>query len=144
MLKERRASKLRIKRARAIQNVALPAVHSAIELAIDGQVGAAVRIGGGELLIDIDAEAGSVARVHHPVGKSVGVRKDAIGFVGVAHVFLNAEIVDAEIEMKGGGHADGTHVGGAVTASADVVKISEAGDFSQMRNSAGVHDCGAD
>ena len=34
---------------------ALPTVHGAVELAIDGQVGAAVRIGGGELLVDIDA-----------------------------------------------------------------------------------------
>src|SRR5258708_23684978 len=102
----------------------LPAVHGAVELAIDGQVGAAVRIVGGELLIDVDAQAGGVAGVHHSVGEGVGMRKDAIGFGGVVQVFLNAEIVDADIEMQSGGHADGTHIGGAVTAGADLIHLS--------------------
>src|SRR5882724_7542247 len=128
----------------ALQHRGLPAVHGAVEFAIDGQVCAAVGVGGGDLLVDIDAEAGGVAGVHHSVGESVGVGKDAIGFVSVAHVFLDAEIVDAEIEVESGGHADRAHIGGAVTAGADVVEVGEAGDFSQMGNSAGVHDGGAD
>src|ERR1700687_6203242 len=82
--------------------------------------------------------------MHHSVGKSIGVREDAIGFRGVVHVFLNAEIVDAEIEMQSGGHADGAHIGGAVTAGADQVNLGKAGNFSQMGNSTGVHDGGAD
>src|SRR5438309_2017524 len=39
----------------ALQHRGLPTVHGAVELAIDGQVGAAVRVGGGDLLVDIDA-----------------------------------------------------------------------------------------
>src|SRR5882762_11004413 len=128
----------------ALQHRGLPTMHGAVELAIDGQVCAAVRVCGGDLLVDIDAEAGGVAGVHHAVGESVGVGEDAIGFISVAHVFLNAEIVDAEIEVESGGHADGAHIGGAVTAGADVIEVSEAGDFSQMGNSAGVDDRDAD
>src|SRR5882672_9179164 len=127
----------------ALQHRGLPTMHGAVELAIDGQVCAAVRVRGGDLLVDIDAEAGGVAGVHHSVGEGVGVGEDAIGFIGVAHVFLNAKIVDAEIEVERGGHADGAHIGGAVTAGADVVEVGEAGDFSQLGNSAGVHDGGA-
>src|SRR5467141_2089582 len=126
------------------QRRALPTVHGAVELAIDGQVRAAVRIVSCELLIDVHTEAGGVAGMHHSVGKGIGMREDAIGFGGVVHVFLDAEIVDAEIEMEGGGHADRAHIGGAVTAGADLVQLGEAGDFSQMGNSAGVHDRGAD
>src|ERR1700730_14257075 len=119
-------------------------MHCAVEFAIDGQVRAAIRIVGCELFVDVHAEAGRVAGIHHSVGKGVGVREDAIGFGGVVHVFLNAEIVDAEIEMQSGGHADGTHVGGGVPAGADLVHLGEAGNFSEMGNSAGVHYGGAD
>src|ERR1700730_10078212 len=76
----------------------------------------------------------------HSVRESIGVREHAIGFSCVAHVFLNAEIGDAEIEMQGGGSADRAHVRGAVTAGADLVDLCEAGNFSEMGNSAGVHD----
>src|SRR5260370_36307307 len=128
----------------ALQHRALPTVHGAVELAIDGQVRAAVRIIRCELLVDVHAEAGGVAGMHHFVGESVGVRKDAIGFGGVVHVFLNAEIVNAEIEMQSGGHAYGAHIGGAVTTGADLVQLGKAGDFSQMGNSCGVHHGGAE
>src|SRR4029077_14597097 len=55
------------------QRRALPTVHGAVELAIDGQVRAAVRIVGCELLVDVHTEAGDVAGVHHSVGKGVRV-----------------------------------------------------------------------
>ena len=119
-------------------------MHCPVELAIDRKVRAAVRIVGCEPLVDVYAKAGSVAGVHHSVGEGVGVGEDAIGFGGVVHVFLNAEIVNAEIEMQSGGHADGAHVSRAVTAGADLVYFGEAGNFSQMGNSAGVYDGGAD
>jgi len=82
--------------------------------------------------------------MHHSVGKTVGVRKHAVRFRGVAHVFLNAEIGDAEIEMQSGGSADGAHVRGAVAAGADLIDFCKAGNFSEMGNSASVHDGGAD
>src|SRR5258708_6985593 len=64
----------------ALQHRGLPAVHGAVEFAIDGQVCAAVRVGGGELLVDIYAETGGDAGVHHAGGEGVGVGEDAIGF----------------------------------------------------------------
>src|SRR5260370_40908738 len=89
----------------------LPTVHGAVELAIDGQVRAAIGIVGGELLVNIDAEAGSITGVHHSVGTGVGVWKDAISLIGVTHVFLNAEIVTGIIKTQSACHADGAEVG---------------------------------
>src|ERR1700676_1399324 len=82
--------------------------------------------------------------MHHSVGERVGVREYAIGFGGVVHVFLNAEIGNAEIEMQSGGHAHGAHIRSAVASGTDVIYVGEAGDFSEMRNSAGVPDSRAD
>src|SRR6266849_5331750 len=64
---------------RHARSVALPTVHGSVELAIDGQVRATIGTVGGELLVNVYAEAGSVAGIHHSGGKRVGVRKDAIG-----------------------------------------------------------------
>src|SRR4029077_5925624 len=113
----------------------LPTVHGAVELAIDGQVRAAIRIVGCELLVDVHAEAGGIAGMHHSVGKGVGMREDAIGFGGVVHIFLNAEIMDAEIEMKRSGHAYGAHIGVPMTDEEILVQLVEACNYSQMGNS---------
>jgi len=81
--------------------------------------------------------------VHHAIGEGVGVGEDAIGLVSVAHVFLNAEIWTLRSKWRAAAMQTDS-IGGAVTASADVVEVSEAGDFSQMGNSAGVDEprCG--
>src|SRR5215467_4388562 len=62
----------------------------------------------------------------------------------MAHVFLDAEIVDAEIEMKRGGHADRAHIRGAMAASADVVNLGERSDLAKMGDSPGVYHGDAD
>jgi tetratricopeptide (TPR) repeat protein len=56
--------------------------------------------------VDVDAKSRRVPRVHDAVGELVGVREHAIGVRGVRHVFLNAEIVDADVEVQRRRHAD--------------------------------------
>src|SRR6516165_3478075 len=97
-------------------NVLLPAVHGAVEFAVYGKIRPSVRVTPGEGLVDIDAEAGFVARMHHAVSEGISVWEDAIRFVGMPHIFLDSEVVNAQIEMQHGRHADGAHVRGAVRA----------------------------
>src|SRR5436190_15739000 len=78
-------------------NCRLPAVNRAVELAVDGKVGAFVGVLRGQRLVDVDAQPGALARVQRPVRKAVRVREHAIRVVGVAHVLLDAEVVDREI-----------------------------------------------
>src|SRR5690348_4337849 len=82
----------------------LPVEKSAVELAVDGQVGALVGILRGEGFVQIDAESGRVAGVHIAVAEGIMVRENGVGFGGVRHMLLNAEVVDGEAEVQRGGH----------------------------------------
>ena len=82
--------------------------------------------------------------MHVAIFESVGVWKDGIGFRCVRHVFLDTKVVNAEIEMKCSGHADGAQVGGAVWTHADVIEFSEIGDSFQLSDAAGMKDGRAD
>src|SRR5260370_41770752 len=74
----------------------LPTVHRPIQFAIDRQVCPAIRIFGRKHFIDIHAQARGIARMHHSVRKSVGMRKHAVRLLRVAHEFLDPEIMDAQ------------------------------------------------
>src|SRR5262245_33915662 len=71
----------------------LPAMHRAIDLPVDWQVGPFIRVLGRERLVDVHAQTGRVAWMHHAVVEAIVMGKNAVGLIGVAHVFLNAEIV---------------------------------------------------
>jgi hypothetical protein len=67
----------------------------------------------------------------HDAGfESVGMRKDGVGFFRMAHVLLNSKIVDTEVEVECGGHADGAKVRGAVATGSNMIHFGEVGDFS--------------
>ncbi len=70
-----------------------------------GKIGALVGIFGGERLVDIDAQARLIARVQRAVGEAIGVREDRIGLLGMAHIFLDAEIRHRQVEMQRRRHA---------------------------------------
>ena len=82
--------------------------------------------------------------MHEAVLERVGMRKHAIGLFGVPHVFLDAEVVDAEVEMQRRRHADRTQVGGAMRSGAHLVQLGEGRDLAQMADAAGAHHRGAD
>ena len=58
--------------------------------------------------------------------------KNAVRFVGVAHIFLDAKIMDTQIEMQRGSHTHGAQIGRAVRARADLIELRQTGDFPQV------------
>ncbi len=62
----------------------------------------------------------------------------------MGHVFLDAEVVDGEAEVEGGGHGDGGQIRSAVEAGADVVECSEVGGLFEVGDAAAVDDGHAD
>src|SRR5216683_4287362 len=66
----------------------LPAVHRSIQFAVDREIGTLVRVFCRQRLVDLHSHSRCIARVHRPIFKSVVVRKDAVGLIGVPHVFL--------------------------------------------------------
>lgn len=73
--------------------------------AVDRQVLALVGVLRGELLVDIHAVAGRLARVQHALVEGVGMREDGVGLLGVRHVFLDAEVGHPEVEVQRRAHA---------------------------------------
>src|SRR5687768_16973006 len=82
--------------------VGLPVPESAIELAVDRQVRALVRVLRGECFVEVDAMSGSVSRLHVPVGVRVRAREDLQRLGGVAHELLNGHVTRGHVEMKRG------------------------------------------
>ncbi len=114
-------------------------MHRSVKFPIDGKVRSLVRIASSQGLVDVDTKARSVTRVHHAIRKYIAVGKDTVGFLGVAHIFLYAKVVDTQVEMQRRRHADGAQIRGAVRPRADVIDLGEVGDLPQMRDAAGVH-----
>ena len=98
----------------------------------------------GERLVDVDAEARRVPRMHGAAVEGVRVWKHRVGLLRVAHVFLDPEIVDAEIEMQRGRHRDRAEIGGAMRSRPHVVQLGERRDFPQVADPPAVHDGHAD
>ena len=82
--------------------------------------------------INIHAKTGGIARVHHSTGKAIGMRKDTVGLIRMAHIFLDAKIVDAQIKMQRGSHAHGTQIGRAMRSRPDLIKLCQTGDLPQV------------
>ena len=82
--------------------------------------------------------------MHAAVLEAVGVREDLIGLRRVRHVFLDAEVRHAQIEVQRRAHAHRREVGGSVAAGAHAIEIGEVGDPPQMGDPAGVDHRGAD
>src|SRR4051794_40719291 len=80
--------------------VSSPIVHRAVLQPVHRQVGALVGVTGGELFIELDAEAGGVTGVERYVAKAVAVREDGVRLLGVAHIFLDSEIRHRQVEVK--------------------------------------------
>ena len=70
----------------------------------------------GQLLVDVDPEAGSISRVHVPFAETVPMGEHLVGQTGMRHVFLDAEVVDGEPEVQRRRHGDGRKVGRTVEA----------------------------
>src|SRR5207342_898211 len=55
----------------------------------------------------------------------------------VAHAFLNAEVVDAEVEVQRGRHTHGAEIGGAVRSGPHVMQLGQVRDLPEMTDATG-------
>ena len=83
-------------------------------------------------VVDVDAVAGGFADEQLALFEVVVVGEDRVGFLGVAHVFLDAEVRNPGIEMQRAAHGDGREVRRAMAASADLVHAGKVGQSAQM------------
>jgi Gylcosyl hydrolase family 115 C-terminal domain len=75
-------------------------VQCAVQKAVDGQVSPLIGVGRSQFFVEIDAQTGRFAGMHIAVLKSISVRKYSVGLCRVRHVFLNAKVMDTQIEVK--------------------------------------------
>ena len=121
-----------------------PVVHRAVEAAVHGQVLGVVR----EALRPPPRRSRRRARVPRRGAcsrrRTCSRAEDLVGRVAVAHVLLDAEVRDADVDVQRGGHGDRREVGGAVGAGADVVQVRQVEDAAQVGDAAGVRrpSCG--
>src|SRR5215467_4887413 len=83
----------------------LPVMHRPIEFAIHRQVRSLIGELRRQILVDFNPQPRLVSWMHPSVLKVVGMEKDFVGLRSVPHVLLDTEVVHAQIEMQGGGHA---------------------------------------
>src|SRR5258708_40101990 len=131
----------RVRRAVDTRLSSSPTVYRAIGSPVDRQICALIWILRCQGLVDVDAEPRRVTRVHESVLKCVAVGEDALGFLAVAHVFLYAEVVHAQIEVEGGRHTNRTQVRRAMRAGLYLIQLGQRSDFSEMGDASCVHDC---
>src|SRR5262245_39577605 len=84
-----------------------PAMDGAVESARDRQVRALVGVFRGQVLVDVHTQPGRFAGLHEAGLERIGVREDGVGLRGVWHQLLDPEVVDGDVEVQGGRHADG-------------------------------------
>lgn len=75
---------------------------------------------GGEILIDIDAEAGGLVYVHVAVFHCGVAGEDFFCFIAEPDAFLNSEVRNRKVQVCVGGVAYRRDVAGAVPCRADV------------------------
>src|SRR5262249_55109610 len=115
-------------------------MHGSVLLAVDRQVSAMIWILRGKSFIDLNPDAGFFTRVHVAIPEKISMWEDLVGFLGVMHVFLNAEVVDAEVKMQRRAHAHGAQVRCAVRTGTHLIKLSQVRDLPEMSDAAGMND----
>ena len=118
-----------------MSRASLPTVNRPVHRSIHRQIRAVVRVPARERFVDVDAKARRIAWVHDAVLEPITMRKHAIGLVRMPHVFLDAEIVDAQVEMERRRHADGAQIGRTVRSGFHLVHLGQVRDLAEMRDS---------
>ena len=106
-----------------------------VDEAVVGQVGLLVGEGRGGFFVELDADAGLVARVQVAVHEGHGLFEDFVGFVRVLHVFLDPVVMDRQAHVQLRGEPDRGNVGGAVEAGLDLVLRGVVHDLLQRARS---------
>ena len=121
-----------------------PIEHRAVFEAVDWQACRPIRKFRGQCLVDIHAVPGRFARIQIAALEGIGMWKYRIGFGGMAHVFLDAEIRYPQIEMQRCAHADRRQISSTVESSANAVQFSEMRNATQMTDAACMNNRRAD
>src|SRR6266581_3416160 len=77
-----------------------PVPHRAVEFAVHRQIRSLVRKLCSQLFVVLHTMSRFFPGMQITVFKEVGMRKDFVSLLRVAHVFLNSEIADRNIEMQ--------------------------------------------
>jgi len=93
-----------------------------------------IRISLRQFLVNVYAEARSIARMQITVLELVVMWEDEVSFRRVAHVFLSAEICDRQIKMQRRCHRHRAQISRSMASSLNTVEIGEHGNLAQMRN----------
>jgi len=83
-------------------------MHCSIQLAVHRQICPLIWIFRRQLFVDVHTNPGRISGMHRSIFERIRMREHLIGFRRVRHVFLNAEVMDAEIEVQRRTHAHGT------------------------------------
>src|SRR5690606_30248855 len=121
-----------------------PVMDGAVLQAAERQVRLLVREARRGLLVELHAEPGLLARVQVAVGEGERLPEHLVRGRAVPHVLLDAEVVDRQVQVERGGHADGRDVGRAVDAGLDLVLRRVVEELAHRRDPAGVGDGRAD
>src|ERR1700759_1363271 len=90
--------------------------------------------------VQLDAQAGCLARVQESVLKGVASPEDLQRTGAVLHVFLYAEVVDGQPQVQGRRHTNWRDIGWAVNPGLNLVLLGEGEQLPHGRNPAGVRD----
>src|SRR5258708_40284568 len=113
-------------------------MHGFVDSAIYREIRSPVRELRRLVLVDIDSQARLLSGMHLAILKVIGVREDLVCLSRMPHVFLDAEIVHAQIKMQRGSHTDGTEVRGSVRPGAHMIKLRQSRNLFQMADSTGM------
>src|SRR5437016_10096231 len=119
-------------------------MHGSIEFAVHGQIRSLVGKLLCQFLVDLNSQARFFTGMHAALLEVISMGKNFVSLSRMAHVLLNAEVVDAQIKMQGRRHAHRTEVGGPVRAGTHLVEFGQGGDLLEMSDSTGMDNCGAD
>src|SRR5699024_1971616 len=115
-----------------------PIVDRTVVKTIDGQVCGGIRVFGGQILVELNAQARGITGMEEPPVEGVGGLEDLESICAVRHVLLDAEIVDGQAQVQVSSHSDRGDIGRTVHARADAVDIGEVEDLLQAGYPAGV------
>ena len=102
-----------------------------IFLTVDRQIRPLIRKTSSHIFPDVYSETRPIPGVHRAVAKEVRMGKRLFRLRVMQHVFLNAEIIDRNIQMQRRSHAHRRHVARPMGTGLHVIESGEIGSLHQ-------------
>ena len=110
-----------------------------IFLTVDRQIRPLIRKTRSHIFPDVNSETRPIPGIHRAIAKEIGMGKRLFRLRVMQHVFLNAEIIDRDIQVQSRGHAHRRHVARPMATSAHVINSGEIGNLLHRCQAAAVH-----